>query len=160
MPVVDIPRARKRILQKDVKLVEFAHRRWSAALQEGQTLDEALVPEFWSDVARGDQRGMMAGDVVELRSFDHSFFAEIYVRKVEQGSATVALIRSTDFIDRKAEAKAEAAPHAALATRWNPGRQCFEVIRSSDKEVVSTGHKLKEDAKAWIETHLRALKAA
>jgi hypothetical protein len=150
---------RQRILQKDFKLVEFASRRWSAALQEGQVLEDAMAPEFWSNVARGDQRSLMAGDVVEVRAHDHSFFAELYVRKVDQGSALVALIRATDFVDHAAEAKA-AKHDGVLAPRWNLGRKCFDVIRPSDKEIISTGHKLKEDAQAWIADHLKALKAA
>lgn len=160
MTVVDIPpRQRKRILQKDCKLVEFAHRRWAAALQEGQTLEDALTPEFWADVARGDGRGMLAGDVIEVRSFDHSFFAELYARKVDAGTALVALISRTDFVDRAADAK-PAKGGDVLAPRWNVGKRTFDVIRSSDKVIVSEGHKLKEDAQAWIAEHLRALKAA
>lgn len=160
MAVVDIaPRQRTRILQKDFKLVEFASRRWSASLQEGQSLDDAMQPEFWADVARGDNRGLLAGDVIEVRSFDHSFFAELYARKVNQGTALVALIRAVDFVDRKAEAAA-AKHNDVLTPRWNLGKRCFDVVRSSDKEIISTGHKLKEDAQAWIGDHLRSLKAA
>lgn len=159
MSVVDLPRSRKRILQKDFKLIEFAHRRWSADLQEGQTLEDTLQPEFWADVARGDNRGMIAGDIVEVRSFDHSFFAELYVRKAEQASATVALIRAADFVDRKAEAKADKA-NDVLLPRWNVGSKRWDVIRSSDKQIISSAHALKEDAQAWIADHLSKLRAA
>ena len=158
-PVVDIPRARKRVLQKDVKLVEFAHRRWATSLQEGQTLEDAITPEFWADIVRNDGRGMVAGDVIEIRSFDHSLFAELYARKVEQGAAFMALIRAADFVDRAAEAKASKHDDV-LTSRWNVGKRTFDVIRSSDRQIVSSGHKLKEDAQAWIEDHLKALKAA
>ena len=47
-----------------------------------------------------------------------------------------------------------------LTSRWNVGKRTFDVIRSSDRQIVSSGHKLKEDAQAWIEDHLKALKAA
>jgi hypothetical protein len=156
MSVVEI--RRQRILQKDFKLVEYASRRWSAALQEGQTLDDTLTPEFWSNVARGDNRSILAGDVIEVRSFDHSFFAELYVRKVDPGTCLVALLRAVDFVDRAAETKTAKHP-GALTPRWNVGKKTWDVIRS-DGELVSGGHKLKEDAQAWIAEHLRALKAA
>lgn len=158
MSVVEISRSRQRILPKDFKLVEYAANRWSAILNEGQTLEDAMQPEFWQHVARDDQRGMKAGDVIEVRIFDHSFFAELYVRKVDPGTALVALLRLIDFVDRAA-AKAEG-PAPVLTTRWNLGRKAFDVIRASDREVISSGHKLKEDAQAWIANHLKSLRAA
>lgn len=141
-----------RILAKDFGLAEYKNRRWSAVLEEGFTLVDALKPEFWAHIST--QTGFVAGAIIELRNDQHTLYAELYVRDTKPGWAKVALLNAIEL-----ETVADLPQSAALQPKWNIGTKSFDVIRTADKQVISSGHKLKEDAVAWIENHNRAMAA-
>ena len=132
----------------------FGFRRWSAVLEEGQLLDDCKSETFWAHVAARVMghdltKPLGRGDIVEVRSFDNSTYAEFIVMAVSPGGLRVRMLR----LDQIVEAAAAAA--GPLAPKWNFGRKMFDVIRQSDRTVISSGYQTKADALAWIESTLK-----
>ena len=141
------------LLNKDFQMSEFAYARMCATLPIGWTIEDALKPEFWSGVAHRLQKDQLsgghdrAGAIVELRTVDHRFYAEVYVLAVRDQTLTVKLIREPVVLQSDEE------DLSGFETRWNVGARGWSIIRKSDKQIVNDASKfpLKEDAIDWIE---------
>jgi hypothetical protein len=152
----------KRILLKDFQEADYSYARFSVTLPLGWTIEDALKPEFWTNVAhrlaRQPQTGEPAkvGTIIELRAVDHSLYAELYVRAVMERGLTVALIRDPVFFGPRA------VQDSPFEMRWNVGRRGYDIIRRSDKVIVGEGSQFptKEAAQAWISSTMDAMKAA
>lgn len=152
-------RSPRKLLPVNLCADGFGNRRWQAYLPDGYTLEDALRPQFWAHVANqmksapGERKGV--GDIIEIRNFDHSAYAELYVRGVGDNEVFVAVM-----VDRAVapEIKQES---AALDVRWNVGKRGYDIVRVGDKAVVQDGAKfpLREQAVAWIAQHAKAMAA-
>lgn len=147
-----------RLHDKGFGVASFKFNRWSCELDVNQTLDDALRPEFWANVAgkivghdQANPKGI--GDIIEIRKRDTALFAEVIIVAIGAGHVRVAPLRA--FVPPDVS-EPEGAP---LTTRYNIGRRCHEVIRKDDKTVMASGFQLKEDAVGWINTHLKAMAA-
>jgi hypothetical protein len=146
---VEQPRALKR---SAFQSGEFAYARMSATLPAGWDIEDALRPEFWVHVVDQFKKNPFTNDpdrvgaIIELRSEDHAFFAEVYVRAVQERGMVVALIGEPTYFGPK-EIKAD-----GFEVRWNVGKRGFDIIRKSDREIVAGGDRIKtrEQAQAWI----------
>ena len=78
---------------------------------------------------------------------DHSAYAELYVRAVQERGLIVALLGEPIYFGPKT------AEHAKFEIKWNVGKRGFDILRKSDREIVADGGKLKtrEQAMAWID---------
>jgi hypothetical protein len=131
--------------------------RFEALLPVGAKYEDCLKPEFWSQVAhvleppKGTTDRAWEGSIIEVRTEDHKFYAELYVRGVKKQELVVAPLRDPVYFweEKKPQTSDSQQPDRWL-TKWNVGTRSFDIIRQSDKEVVSTGFKVKEDAVAWI----------
>lgn len=130
---------------------EFAYARLSATLPVGWTIEDALKPEFWVRVAHKFAKTPVTGEpdktgaIIELRSVDHSFYAQLYVRAVREGGLVVQLIGEPEYFGPR-DVKS-----SNFETRWNVGRRGYDVLRQSDREIVAHGLPTKEAAQEWID---------
>lgn len=143
-----------KILDRQFGLVEFKFRRWSAELTEEQTLEIALDPTFWAgqvDKIMGHDKSKGRGDIIEIRKADISLYAELLIVEIGAGFVKTVLI---------SEAKPESIEIPAsspLATKWNVGKRCHEVVRVADNQVMHSGFQTKTSAAAWIDDHLKKM---
>lgn len=148
----------KRQLDKNFGIATLKFNRWSAELDEAQTLDDALTPTFWSGQAeklmghdKANPRGR--GDIIEIRKLDTGLYAELLVVEIGKGFIKTELVR-------RAEPEAVTVPDdSPLTTRWNVGKRAHDVIRRSDNEVMARDFQTKAAALEWITKHLTAMAA-
>lgn len=132
---------------------EFAFGRFSAVLPVGDTIADAVKPEYWRDVAVKLSKNPFTGDpdkagsIIEIRTVDHAFYAELYVRAVQERGLIVHLIREPVYFGPK-QVKT-----GAYEINWNVGKRGYDVIRKSDRSIVADGTKIKtkEQAQAWVD---------
>ena len=127
--------------------------RFGCILKIGQSFEDALHPEFWAPVA-GRLCGNkltgakdQTGSIIEVRTEDHRFYAELYIRAVYPNSIKVAILREPVMLEPKAAVETS----ETFKLRWNPGKKIHEVIRDSDKQIIGQGFKVKEDALKFID---------
>lgn len=147
-----------RLQSKNFGVASFKFNRWSAELEESQTLDDALRPEFWaeqSSVLMGHDPAKPSGrgDIIEIRQLNTGLFVELIVREIGKGYVKCEVLR-------RQEPEAVAVPDSSpLGTKWNPGTKTFAVIRKDNGAVMSSGHQTKPAALEWIANHLKAMAA-
>jgi hypothetical protein len=154
VPPTPVPEPSKVLKLSAFQACEYAYAVFSAVLPVGWTVEDALKPEFWVNVAHRFARNPAsgepdkAGSIIELRTVDHAFYARLYVRAVQERSLVVDLIGEVQYFGPKALAS------AAYEARWDNAKHGFDIVRLSDREIVGDGSKLKtrEQANAWIET--------
>ena len=140
---------------RDFKISEYEYARFSARLGVGVTIEDALKPEFWVHVvhllAKAPVTGEpdKAGAVIEIRTVDHSFYAELYVRAVQDRGLLVSVLREPVYFGPKEVSTAQ------FETRWNVGKRGFDVLRKSDREIVAGGLPTREAAAEWIEKTMK-----
>lgn len=149
---------RGRMLDKNFKLdlSGFVFNRWSALLEEQQTIEDALDAKFWTDQVgkiMGHDKTRGRGDIIELRKLSTGLYAELIILEIAVGFVRVGLVRASE---PEQVAIAEDSP---LTTRWNVGARSHEVIRVSDKAVLQGGFQTKASAAAWIADHVAKMAA-
>lgn len=140
------------------QLAEHAYGRRSCTLPVGWSIEEALKPEFWSEVAHlleGNKLNGIPpqeGTIIEVRTQDHAFYAELYVRAVRKMALDVDVIQF-----KQIGPKDEKPVSGDYKPRWNVGAGGYDVIRQSDGAIVGRASdlKLKEDALAFIRDVLK-----
>jgi hypothetical protein len=153
-----LPRVNK-LLDKSFAVSSYRYNRWSADLDETQSLEDALVPGFWASVVdkimgqdKLNPRGF--GDIVEIRKRDTGLFAEVLIVGIGPGFVKVEPLRAYVPADVAEPAK------CPLTTRYNAGKRCHDVVRRSDGQLMSSGHQTKTVAVDWITTHMKAMRVA
>lgn len=147
------PRA---ISVRDFRLCEFEYARFSARLAENVAFEDTLKPEFWVHIVHLLQKTPVtnepdkAGAIIELRTIDHSFYAELYVRAVEEKGLIVSPLREPVYFGPKAVSS------NGFEAKWNVGKRAYDIIRKSDREIVKGGVPTKEAAQDWIDKTVRA----
>lgn len=139
----------KTLLARYFGEVSFKFRRWSAELTPDQTLEDALVPEFWksqAEVIRGHDKENPKGrgDIIEVRKPDTGMYAELLVLEVGPGFIRTKPLKSYD------PEVVEAAENSVMTTKWNFGKRMHEVVRKSDGTVMATNFQTKDAAVKWI----------
>ena len=127
-------------------------------LPVGWTLEDAFKPECWVQVCHLLQREAAtntpdrAGAIIRLRTYDHAFYAELYVRAVQERGLLVGVLREPVYFGPR-----EVPDTTKFEARWNVGKRGFDIIRKSDREIVADGTKIKtrEMAQEWIDKSLR-----
>lgn len=147
-----------RMLTKNFGVSSYRYNRWSADLDETQTLEDALQPRFWIDQSallmghdKANPKGR--GDIIEVRKPDTGLYAELLVMEIGIGFIKVQLIA-------RAEGKDPPIPeNSPLTPKWNPGKRAHDVIRKDTNQVMASGFQSKEAAAQWIVDHLKAMAA-
>lgn len=157
-----------------LKPSEFAiyghkHERLTATVPVGTRFEDALLPGFWTNIVHMMKKNLMtggadrSGSIIELRSEDHAFYAELYVRGVlERGLIVQCVGPAIDPGTGRAcpvnlqtgkawTGRPAAAPATALTAKWNPGKKGFDII-GADQQIVADGteFRTREQAEEWI----------
>ena len=155
----EIPKEPDHILKlADFQISDYAYADFAVTLPVGWTLDDAMKPEFWVQVCHKLQREAVtnepdkAGAIIRVRTRDHAFYAELYVRAVQERGLLVSVLREPMYFGPR-----EVPDTSQFEARWNVGKRGFDVIRKSDREIVADGAKIKtrEMAQEWIDRTLR-----
>jgi hypothetical protein len=154
-PAVAVDEEKRKILQKDFLQASFAFNRWSVTLPYGWDFTDCLDPEFWTNVAHllapnatNGQKSRI-GDVIEIRTIDHAWYAELYVRAVRESALIVAVLRApVQLVPVKGM---ELPKGSKLDVRFNTSKAKYEVIRISDGSVIGEGFDLKETALNFVD---------
>ena len=153
---VKAPEQPRTISVRDFKLCEYEYARFSARLAENVSFEDTLKPEFWVHVAHILQKTPVtnepdkAGAIIELRTIDHSFYAELYVRAVQEKGLIVSTLREPVYFGPKAVSS------ETFDVKWNVGKRAYDIVRKSDREIVKGGVPTKEAAQDWIDKTVRA----
>jgi hypothetical protein len=151
----DPSKPRQRLREKPAA-VGFGNNTWQAKLEEGQTLGDAMQPNFWADHAElflgQDKKGGLL-DKIEVRQLATGLYAELLITEIGRGYVKVKLIKDSppDSVAVPAD--------SPLTTKWNVSKLSHDVIRASDRTVMATGFQSKAAAAAWIAEHLKAMAA-
>jgi hypothetical protein len=133
------------LLPGDFKEIGFAYTRWAVTLPETGQIEDVENHEFWKHIVKK----MKPGDIVEVRSVDHSVFAEVYIRATDP-YAVVQIMRAHKLGD---ETKVD----GAFTVKWVIGKKSHCVFLNGQE--LRSGFQTKEQAAAWVEDHKRQVAA-
>lgn len=133
-----------------IQLSEHVYSVYSHHLNEGETLETALEPNFWSHVAKQ----LRPGDRIELTSYDASWLATLYVQAVSRIEAVVAVLSKTD-LGAPAMPKGEVSPYE-VAFR---GPRKWSIVHAETREVLKEDIETKQAADTYLKNHMQALAA-
>ena len=141
-----------RILEANFQRVGQFRTFHDAILMPGQTVDDALKPEFWANVARQVKQF----DRIALLPEDGGFYAELIVLGSGTGWAKVKLLFEIELGDECAEEEQEA---STVFVKWRGPGAKFSAIRKSDNTVLKDGFADKADAEAFARNYQRTIAA-
>lgn len=142
-----------KLLMRDLVRAEHAYGRYSVTLAAGHTIDQMLKPEYWvltAHLFQADKNSGLpdrAGAIIEVRDEAHTFYAELYVRAVQEKGLVVQMLRKEDIGPKLA-------PTGNYFYEFNRAEKIWDVKRKSDNETVFS-HKLKEEASDWVKKNLK-----
>jgi hypothetical protein len=133
------------------QLGEFMNHRHSVAPASNTPFEDLLRPEFWANITR-----LTAGDIIEVRPEDQSYYAELYVMKKDRNSATVAVIRAPVRLEAAFKPlpgeKSFKIEFAGTHAKWR-------VIRLADLAVMRDKFASEAEARAWLGEYERVVAA-
>lgn len=129
----------------------FVNSQWSATLDELDTVEDALVSDFWFHV---DKAKINARDTIVVYSYDGQRRVVLYVRAVTKAIIKLAVMSDHDF-----SPKGKSAVDDSLDVKWNVGKRRFEVLSKATKQVLQSDFLVKEDALTWLAEHKKAMAA-
>lgn len=131
-----------------IQNVAHYRRSFLIPVPHGQTIEDLLKPEYWMHVASS----LTPGDHIEAQPEDGAWWAEFLVMDVAKAAARLEVLNRREF-----ELNDEEFEHPSFAIKWAGIGEKHQVIRLSDKVVVSKGHKRKVDAARWLQSHMAAM---
>lgn len=158
----------------DLKVYGHGYERLTATIPAGWTLDDVLKPGFWTNVVHMFQKNQMtggadrSGSIIELRTEDGAFYADLIVRAVLGRGLIVQCIGPSQDKTGKAcpvdlSTGLPWAGGAALSSdqfdlKWNRDKRGFDIIRKADQQIVADGANFptRELALEWISKTARA----
>lgn len=137
----------------------YAHAEVDVEQPVGHTVDDALRPEYWVNHAHKLKAPAFSGEadragaILHLRTQDHAHYARLYVRAVLERGLMLQLLEKFDLGTKPVEKDSD-----PFKIRWNVGKRGYDVIRSSDNEIVGDASKFptREMAMQWIAGTLKA----
>ena len=135
-----------------VRADSYAYAGVDVTLPVGHTIDDALKVEYWALHAHKMLKPQFtsgpdwAGAMIYLRTDDHAFFCQLYVRAVRQGGLDVAVVGTPTYFGPKALST------GGYEHRWNVGKRGYDIIRVSDRTIVADGKDMRtrDDVQNWI----------
>lgn len=130
---------------------EFMNTRHSVAPASGTPFEDLLRPEFWANITR-----LRAGDIIEVRPEDQSYYAELYVLRRDRTSATVAVVREPV----KLVAAYKPLPgETSFKVEFAGSHGQWRVLRLSDNTMIRDRFGSEGEARAWLVQYERMLAA-
>lgn len=135
-----------KLLGNELRLAEYDRVLMVARPVAGTVLADMLPPEYWAHVVKN----LRQGSRIEVLPAEGTWFAELFVRSVEEKAAHVFVLR---FVDFDAEESAPVVEGEAPYTMKFCGPVAkFRVTRVSDNETMIEGLD-KLGAQKWIADH-------
>jgi hypothetical protein len=131
------------------QLGEFLNARHAVTLPAGVPFENIKRPEFWANIVR-----IKPDDIIEVRTDDRRFYAELIVLARGRNWATVAVIREP------VELKAASLPPSetsAYKTEYSGSHAQWRVLRLSDNAVVKEKLPTEQAAMQWVANQEKAL---
>lgn len=152
----------RKLLPGDLKIADYTRTRWRLTLKEGETLEDALHPEYWCHVGEKLNKApakTRSFDTIEVLAYDMSFYAELIV--IDRGKlwAKVAVLSKVMLAEETAAAQEVRQEKAAAAAegytvKYHGSNRLWVVMRNSDKSLLFEGIGNKEDALKKLDEHL------
>lgn len=136
------------LMPERMGLAEAKRHDWVVDAEYGMTVDQILEPAYWSHVAAQ----MTPGDHIEVRAEDFSWVAYLIVQYAEKTYAKVVIDRVVR-IEKSDELPAVSIKHKV---EWKGPHHKYAVIRISDSQMLSSGHKTRGEADEWMRNHEKA----
>lgn len=133
-----------KILQRHIQQADFVRTVLAATPEPGTKLDDMLQPDYWAHIAKT----LKPGYLIEVRSPDGEWYAELYVRSANDNSAHVVPLRVHSF----AEAAPKGATQPDVDVKFR-GDKKWSVVRKSDKAVLVEGLDTKGSAEDWVKAN-------
>lgn len=132
-----------------MKLAEYERQEWIANAEIGHTVEDCLVPAYWSHMAAQ----MNPYDHIEVRAEDGSWVADLMVIAVDRSWAKVVLRQKFDLV------AVDSMPTSELQHKveWKGPQHRFCVIRVSDSANLKGEFRTKDEATAWMKEHERVV---
>lgn len=111
---------------------------YAVVLPDGNSLEDALKPEFWAHVAQT----LRQHDTIRIIPEDAGYFAELLVLSSGRGFVKVKLLRHVQ-ID---EAEADDGGNDLVEVKWRGPHSKWSILRRSDGHVLKEGLVAKGDA--------------
>lgn len=132
------------IPQSALGLEQFKSQTWALTLPENMTYESLFNQDSWKHIgARFKQ-----GDIVIVRTSDHTLYAELYVRACDKLWVQVSELNKTVF---GADVPME---HGNYQIKWGGPKTRFGVYRKSDGERIRENFQTKEAAAVWLDDHI------
>lgn len=128
---------------------EFKTHHFIADAEVGTTIEQVMDPAYWAHVAQQ----MDPFDHIEVRAEDGSWIAYLIVKACERNYAKVVLDRVVK-LEGDMEIPASSMKHKV---EWKGPHHKHCVIRISDSQMVSSGHKSRFEAETWMRNHERGM---
>ena len=142
-------------VKRDVKLSGGAFQtadhystRWGAVLSPFHEYTDCFNPAFWSINAPRVERD----SIIEVRTEDQRFFAELYVVDANRQGISVVELRHFDLQPDTINLS----PDVGYKVQWKGPQWRYCVIRDSDNAMVQKHMKSKAEAHSWIQLQLAA----
>jgi hypothetical protein len=141
----------------DFKIYEQDYIRFTYTLPVGWEFSWCLDPGFWVHCChlfqadRHTNSPDKVGSIIEVRTQDHEFYAELYVRAVQERGLVVSVLREPVRVAPKELGNGK---HDDFVKRWVGGKGgYYQIVRTLDGAIVSDGKKLqtKEMAQDFID---------
>lgn len=121
--------------------------------EEGVTREDLKKSEFWAHVASD----MRQHDRIEVRAENGSYFAEYLILACSQTWAQVRELTFLNLDPVDTDAKQERLSNYLVKHRGTHLKHC--VIRKSDNQIISEGHKTKLEAMLALKQHEQSVAA-
>lgn len=159
-----------KILSPQLRVAEFTRTVYAATPDHGTSVEDLCSPETWAHVAKQ----FRAGDRIEVVPVSGGWFAELYVRKVDEHGVHVTVLRQHNLTDDTVVGKPSTAKSTA-AKPTPPGKEAddtfksdlydvkfggadkWRVLRKSDKAVMAKHLNSREEGEAWVKENETAL---
>ena len=146
-----VKNAVKKISIHKLQRAEFARQHLRILPSPDHTLEDTLKPEYWAHVTNK----VVVSDRIEALWEDSSKFVEYIVLDVGSQWVKVAKISEVDL------SKTDKAPapeqESEYEIKWADISTKYTIIRLSDGQRMSDGHKTKDSANAWLAEHKKSL---
>lgn len=133
-----------------IKLIEFARQTHHIVPEHGTKFDDILKETYWSMVAYK----LKPCDLIEVHAEDGSYYAQLYVRSCGRNWAKVSPLMIAKFEDDVATPG-----DAEYKVEWKGPHRRFSVLRISDNEIIKDGFELREQADAYVKSHIKTMAA-
>lgn len=141
-----------KLLEHNFKLAETMHNTWFVTAPESVTIEDVLVPEFWTHCARM----LRPCDEIKVYSESGKFRLHLHVRAVSRVAARVDVLSRHEF---KVEGSAVEVLGDKYTVKWRSPQSRYAVYRVADNSLVKDRFQSEDDAYTYIRDLDRTLAA-